>query len=88
MSLRFVVAQAQRLAGVDTLTGVLESGTLRHGIAASAQTRDGSLPVLIRTVAFVDPPKHSNEYTLTIDPPSFALALLEGTTLVEDEPPT
>ncbi len=85
MSLRFVVKQVSRIAGVDTVTGVLESGALRHGIAATAQTREGSLPIVIRTVAFVDPPKTSNEYTLTIAAPGFALALLNGATIVDAE---
>jgi hypothetical protein len=85
MSLRFVVKQAFRIAGVDTVTGILESGTLRHGVAATAQTRQGPLPILIRTVAFVDPPKTSSEYTLTIADPGFALSLLNGATIVEAE---
>jgi hypothetical protein len=82
MSFRFTVRRATKVAGVYALEGTLEEGEIRHGATASVETPEGTHQIVVRTVAFVTPPRYDRkDLTITIAPPSFAIDSLNGATL-------
>jgi hypothetical protein len=86
MSFTFQIRRATKIMGVVTLDGVLD-GSLKHGTKGTALLRGGeSVPLVVKTVAFVDPPRPGNrDRTITIEPPPCALEALEGATLVDGD---
>ncbi len=42
------------------------------------------MSIVVKTVAFVDPPAPDRDTTITIEPPACPLELLEGVTFVGD----
>lgn len=81
MSYRFLVKRSARLpvANVWILDGELLSGKVKPYSTAVAVTDGGAIQVRIKTVAFLNS-KHiePNEFSLTVEPPSFDLKVLEG----------
>ena len=88
MPFRYVVEAATHLsaARAHVLDGRLESGTIRNGVRAIAQTVRGPVPIVIRSVAFVhrstvDP----TLVTLQIEPPPVPLDELVGAVVEDDD---
>jgi hypothetical protein len=87
MAFEFKVKAAGRLGKVWYLDGELLSGSLCHDATATVQTPSGLLSVVVRTVAFVDPPRVADKtLTITIDEPNFDITLLRGMVLVNEQP--
>lgn len=86
LSFRFLVEKAELLTSARTycLTGRMVEGSVTHNTLAVADVDGESLPVKIKTVAFVDPAKVDAErMTLTIEQPDYDIRLLEGKELVK-----
>ena len=80
-SYRFLVKSSARLpvANVWILDGELLSGKIKNDSTAVAMTDCGAIKVRIKTVAFLNSNHiEPNEFSLTIELPSFDLKLLEG----------
>jgi len=82
VSFRFRVESVATVAGVVTINGMLEAGTIRHNDVASVMDQP-DLSIIIRTVAFVNSKKDlpSTHLTLTIKPTPYPVAELVGRVL-------
>ncbi|MCP9493556.1 MAG: hypothetical protein MSG64_03775 [Pyrinomonadaceae bacterium MAG19_C2-C3] len=81
MSYRFLVKRSARLpvANVWILDGELLSGKVKPDSTAIAVTECGAIEVKIKTVAFLNSNHiEPNEFSLTVEPPTFDLKILEG----------
>jgi len=79
---RVELASHLAVAGIWCLDGMLETGEVNAPAQACAETARGSIPIYVRTVAFVESKAISaNRLTLVVDQPPCDLSELTGATL-------
>ena len=83
MGYQFLVKSAGHLSTIKIwcLDVELIDGNIEINTIAVTEIDGKMYSVLVKSVAFVDPPRMDNIFTLSIGQPEFSIALLEGRVL-------